>query len=364
MDSDLQRQWLALALMPLRPSSLRKLILSHREPHSILSASEDVWRHAGAPQEALLAKRYWHQQSARLSLTEAVDHACDVLSSANAEVIPLKDAAYPPLLAEIHDPPPLLYVAGNTDVLQKPQFAVVGSRRCSATSARAAAEFSAGLVAQGFSICSGLALGIDAAAHRAALQAQGESVAVIATGIDRCYPAKHRGLFRQLEKQGAVISEFPPGTQPRREYFPQRNRVISGLSVGVLVVEAGLASGSLITARAALSQNREVFAVPHSIYDPGGPGCHRLLRDGAGLAESVDDLLPGTAALKEAHQLAIRTPHKSHKPVWDALGHAALSVDELASLCSDPLPKVLSSLVELEAKGFVEQRSGLYQRKL
>ncbi|MEE4659461.1 MAG: DNA-processing protein DprA [Halieaceae bacterium] len=366
MDADTQRQWLVLAHLPLSGRSFSRLAASHPDAGDILALPGSAWRAAGASEQCLDMLRRW-QRGRCQTLAAAVDAALSLLQQDTLHLIPLGDARYPPLLARIDDPPALLYVAGNPQALSLPQFSIVGSRRCSAASARAASEFSAGLVGAGYSICSGLALGVDAAAHRAALAVGGSTVAVIATGIDRCYPARHRALFDEICNAGAVVTTFNPGVAPRREHFPQRNRLISGLSVGVLVVEAGLGSGSLITARSALEQNREVFALPHSIYDPGGAGCHQLLRQGAGLAETVADLLAETGALRTAHAeiRRERAPPPPHlRKVWGRLGHAALSVDELVAAGAGNVEQVLAALVQLEQDGFVEQRGGLYERKL
>ncbi len=229
------------------------------------------------------------------------------------------------------------------------QFAIVGSRRCSPASARAAGDFAAQLVAAGFSVCSGMALGVDGAAHRGALAAGGSTVAVVATGIDDCYPRRHRRLAEEIREAGAVLTEFNPGAPPRRERFPMRNRLISGLSVGVLVIEAGVRSGSLVTARLALEQNREVFAMPHSIYDTGGSGCHQLLKQGAGLAETAADLLPEVASLCAAH--AERQPPPDPDdwllPVWRKLGFDPLGIDELVSFGAGPVEVVTGALQQL-----------------
>ncbi|MGR9099487.1 MAG: DNA-processing protein DprA, partial [Gammaproteobacteria bacterium] len=191
-------------------------------------------------------------------------------------ILTIADEGYPPLLRDIPSPPPLLFINGNADVLTLPQIAIVGSRNPSAQGKQIAEDFARTLVKSGFSICSGLALGIDAASHNGALKGDGFTVAVAGTGPDRIYPACHRELAGKIIENGAIVTEFSPGTTAKASHFPQRNRIISGLSIGLLVVEAAAQSGSLITARMALEQGREVFAIPGSIQNPLARGCNAL----------------------------------------------------------------------------------------
>jgi DNA processing protein len=279
---------------------------------------------------------------------------------------------YPPLLAEIHDPPPLLYLRGLTDTLLMPQLAIVGSRRHGVASARAARQIAGDLTAAGFSICSGMALGIDAVAHEAALEANGRTVAVMGTGIDRCYPGRHAGLAERITSQGLLVTEFPPGYGPRRENFPRRNRLISGLCAGVLVVEAARRSGSLITARLAMEQNREVFALPHSIYDPGGAGCNALIKDGAGLVEHAADIAGELGGLLAAQILAQSGEPAGTQAAQNlsarlaalhaAVGYEAVTVDELVLAGHGLASEVVAGLTELQVRGLVVNRGGLYVR--
>ena len=199
--------------------------------------------------------------------------------------------AYPALLKLINDPPSLLYVHGNLEILNDPQIGVVGSRNPTQSGNNSAYDFAKHLAQTGLCITSGLALGVDGAAHQGALDGNGPTIAVTATGIDRVYPAKHRGLAHKIAEAGAIITEFPVGSHPDSRHFPRRNRIISAMSYGVLVVEAALKSGSLITARLAMEQNREVFAIPGSIHNPLAKGCHQLIRQGAKLVETADDIL-------------------------------------------------------------------------
>lgn len=215
------------------------------------------------------------------------------------------DLDYPPLLREIPDPPVMLYVMGNRRVLSRPQLAIVGSRHPTPMGGENARAFAKSLAGAGLVITSGLALGIDGAAHRGAVEAGGKTIAVVGTGLDRVYPPRHRDLAHDIIRHGALVSEFPLGTPPKPENFPARNRLISGLSLGTLVVEAALQSGSLITARLATEQGREVFAIPGSIHSPQSRGCHALIRQGAKLVETAQDILEELGPLASvAHQAA------------------------------------------------------------
>ncbi len=282
----------------------------------------------------------------------------------------LADPDYPPLLADIHRPPPLLFVQGDRDVLSLPQLATVGSRRATTGALRTAQAFAAELAASGFVITSGLALGVDGAAHRGALQ-RGRTLAVLGTGLDVCYPHQHRNLAAAiLDGGGALVSEFPLGCLPRKEHFPQRNRVISGLSLGVLVVEAARGSGSLITARLAMEQGREVFAMPGSVHNPQARGCHQLIREGATLVETVGDIVEQLGGLLgyKAEELAAaspaaREPTGDAAKVLEAMGFDPVSADALVGYTGLPAPSVTAALVNLELLGSVEKRGGHYLRR-
>jgi DNA processing protein len=207
------------------------------------------------------------------------------------QVIELAHPDYPPLLSAIPDPPPLLYLRGRAEIIGSPQVAMVGSRRASAAGKRIAAALAAELAGCGMVVTSGLASGIDGAAHRGAVDGGGNTVAVMATGIDRIYPQRHRVLAEQLVEQGLLLTEFAPGTPPHRGHFPRRNRIISGLALATVVVEAALPSGSLLTATAAAEQGRDVCAVPWSSLHPGGAGCLKLLHEGAALVRDATDVM-------------------------------------------------------------------------
>lgn len=278
------------------------------------------------------------------------------------------DDDYPELLARIKDPPRLLYIVGEPSALHLPALAIVGSRNPTSGGARNAFEFARYLAASGFCIVSGLATGIDAAAHRGALDAKAPTVAFLGHGIDIIYPAQNRGLAEKIAERGALVSEYPLGMQPKKPFFPQRNRLISGLSLGTLVVEAARQSGSLITARLAAEQGREVFAMPGSIHNPLARGCHQLLRDGAKLVESGDDIVSELAPLaghilqtsleSTASPERAETRDPEYVKLREHLGHDPVSIDELAKRSGLTIGEVSSMLLILELDGIVEKLSG------
>ena len=290
------------------------------------------------------------------------------LSRPDRHAITLHDPRYPTLLKNIPDPPSILFVHGDADLLSQWQIALVGSRNPTASGRDTAFDFARFLAEGGLTITSGLALGIDAAAHKGALAAQGKTVAVLGTGLDRVYPAKHRELAHEIASTGALVSEFPLGTSPRAENFPRRNRIISGLSLGTLVVEAALRSGSLITARMAIEQGREVFAIPGSIHNPLVRGCHRLIREGAKLVETATDILEELGALAgvEATTKMISAQETDHKLELDSdyqllfgsLGYDPIAIDVLIERCGLTAEAVSSMLLLLELQGQVESLPG------
>ena len=265
------------------------------------------------------------------------------------------DPAYPALLAQISDAPPLLFIAGDPAILEKPQLAIVGSRRASRPGLDTAAAFSRSLAAAGFVITSGLAAGVDGVAHQAALDVGGLTIGVLGTGIQKLYPQKHKALAAQMAASGsAVVSEFPLDAAPVPANFPRRNRIISGLSLGVLVVEASVASGSLITARLANEQGREVYAIPGSIHHPGAKGCHQLIRDGAQLVETVEHILE---PLRGWQRVSMPAPAIDH-PLLKLLHAAPQSSEALVRYSNWSLPRVLEALTELELEGRVVNEAG------
>lgn len=289
------------------------------------------------------------------------------LTRSGAGLVTFLDPAYPPLLKQLNDAPPALYVRGDVSLLAGPQLAMVGSRNPSTEGRRNAEDFAAYLAGCGLIITSGMALGIDAASHRGALKAGGKTVAVWGTGLDKPYPPRHREFAEEIAASGLIITEFPPGTPPLPGHFPRRNRIISGLSAGTLVVEAARQSGSLITARLASEQGREVFAIPGSIHNPMSRGCHRLIREGAKLVESAGDILeelapllnlelPATATAGDTAAAAPEDPE--YKLLLNSLDFAPTSVDALVERTGLTPDVVSSMLLMLELQGQVEASPG------
>jgi DNA processing protein len=298
------------------------------------------------------------------------------LEASEHHFVPWYSQLYPPLLKELSDGPVALYVRGNPELLGLPQIAIVGSRNPTPSGRENARDFAVHLARCGFIVTSGLALGVDAASHAGALSAGGHTIAVCGTGLDVPYPASNVDLADDIAAHGALVSEFPLGTPPRKTHFPRRNRIISGLSLGTLVVEAALRSGSLITARSAAEQGREVFAIPGSIRNPQSRGCHRLIRQGAKLVETADDifeelrpLTSALATLDPAPKTMEREPksagllHKGHEILLDALGFEPAGVDLLVERTGLGADEVASMLLILELEGRVESYpGGLYLR--
>jgi DNA processing protein len=292
-------------------------------------------------------------------------------------VVPWGSADYPPLLAGIADPPVALFIDGNPEVLALPQLAIVGARNPTPTGRENAHDFAAHLARCGLTITSGLALGIDAASHEGALHGGGTTVAVCGTGLDMDYPRANRELAQAISQSGALISEFPLGTPPLKANFPRRNRLISGISLGTLVVEAAVQSGSLITARLAAEQGREVFAIPGSIHNPLARGCHQLIRQGAKLVETADDIFAELRALTGTLRAARpatssstgsadsrRALDKEYEILLDALGFEPASVDSLIERTGLKADEVASMLLILELEGHIDPYpGGLYVRR-
>ena len=271
------------------------------------------------------------------------------------------------MLKEIADPPSILYVQGDIELLSQWKIAIVGSRNPSRSGRDTAFEFGCFLAQGDIAICSGMAMGIDAAAHQGALSGRGKTIAVVGTGLDRIYPAKHRDLAHDIVENGLMISEFPLGTPPRPENFPRRNRIISGLSLGTLVVEAATKSGSLITARQALEQGREVFAIPGSIHNPLARGCHQLIREGAKLVETASDIIEELGALAAvslptaASFEADKSDHEldgDYQVLLDCLAYDPIEVDSLIQQSGLTADAVSSMLLLLELQGQVESLPG------
>jgi len=325
------------------PKRFMTLMEAFGSASKAISAPASAWRALGLPATCAEARR-------SPEIRDGAAHAMAWLDGPDQHLLMWDQPEYPALLAQISDPPPLLFVAGDPLILEKPQLAMVGSRRASRPGMDTAAAFSRSLAGAGFVITSGLALGIDAAAHQAAPDVGGCTVGVLGTGLENFYPQRNRRLAQAMISQGsAVVSEFPLDAAPHASNFPRRNRIISGLSLGVLVVEASVASGSLITARLAAEQGREVYAIPGSIHHPGARGCHQLIRDGAALVETVEHILE---ALRGWQRLPLASePVPVTHPLLRLLHAAPLSSEALADASGWGLPKVLAALTELEMEG-------------
>lgn len=348
--------WLRLTLIPgISGETQRKLLAAFGLPEAIFAAGRLEARSVIGDKADLLLDS---------APTEAIEHGLAWASQPGQSIITLADASYPPALLEIADPPSVLYVRGNPDLLHRRGIAVVGSRNATPQGIQTAESFARHLAAQGLCIVSGLALGIDAAAHRGALAAQGETVAVIGTGADRIYPARNKELAIAIAERGAIVSEFPLGTPAVAYNFPRRNRIISGLARGVLVVEAAPESGSLITARLAAEQGREVFAIPGSIHSPVARGCHKLIKQGAKLVETAQDILEELGNFAAAPMPAAApsaTPDES--PILAALGHDPCSLDDLVERTGQSADQLLPELLSLELGGSLAPLPGnRYQR--
>lgn len=365
--------WFAAVRAPLPGRVLRQALEDAQVAQRLQSGEASALRSLGVNETA--ADAFLRSDPAR----ESAD--ADWLADPSNRLIELGEADYPALLAELSAAPPVLFVSGDADLLWHPQLAIVGSRNPTPGGRDIAADFAATFARGGLVVTSGLAEGIDAAAHLAALDAAQPSVAVVGTGPDIVYPARHRALAARLREQGCIVSEFAPGTAARADHFPRRNRIIAGLALGTLVVEAAQRSGALITARYASEAGREVFAIPGSIHNPLARGCHRLIREGAALVETADEVIEAlgptaqrlAASLRSRLQAAPRgsTGVAGPAPEADperarllaALGHDPVGIDLLAERTGLTVGVLSSMLLLLELEGVVSAQHGRYARR-
>jgi DNA processing protein len=365
------KPWLTLARVPgLHAGHLAGLDGQAHPALALLAASRTTLESLGCTATMIEALR---QPDA-----DAVERDARWLAGPGRSLCHWGSPDYPPLLATVSDAPLVLFVEGEVGVLSLPQLAIVGSRNPTALGRDTAAQFARHFGAGGLAITSGLALGIDAAAHEGALAGGGQTVAVLGCGLDEVYPRENAPLARRIAAGGgALVSDLPPGTPPLKQHFPRRNRIIAGLSVGTLVVEAALRSGSLITARLAAEQGREVFAIPGSIHNPMSRGCHRLIRQGAKLVESTDDVFSELGSLlgrlqredkgkvPDAQAFSGRPLDKEYEILLDALGFAPARIDTLVARTGLAADAVASMLLILELEGRVAlQHGGTYCRRL
>lgn len=350
--------WLQLTLTPgLGAAAIRGLLKQFGLPENILGASRSQLERVAGPAAAQLLRPE--------GVAPEVERALRWAEEPGRAIVTLADAAYPKLLLEIPDPPPLLYAVGRLELLERPALAVVGSRNATVQGARNAEQFAQAFSTAGLTIVSGLALGIDAAAHRGGLAAAGSTIAVLGTGVDVIYPRQNAALAQRIADSGLLLSEFALGTAGAAHHFPRRNRLISGLAQGCLVVEAALASGSLITARAAAEQGREVFAVPGSIHSPLSKGCHALIKQGAKLVESSEDVLAELTSFRRSGYASTRMAPAAPdgEPLLSHMGFDPVDVDSLCARSGLPAEKVAAALLQLEISGRVAALpGGLYQR--
>ena len=349
--------WLALTLVPgVPPGAQRVLLEAHGTAQAVMQAGIDAWTPlVGRDVAAVLAGG---------PVPALRDKALAWLQQPGHHLVHVGHPAYSHMLANIPDPPIVLYARGKIELLQRKSIAIVGSRNATPQGVRDAHAFASELSHAGICIVSGLAMGIDAAAHRGGLAQRGSSIAVMGTGADRVYPRRNRELATQLANQGCVLSEFALGTPSFAYNFPRRNRIISGLSAGVLVVEAGLPSGSLITARCALEQGRDVFAMPGSIHSALSKGCHDLIKDGAKLVECaadiVDELRISPAPEQDEDDV---TATSEVDPLLEAMGFAPMSLDELVHCCGSSVAELGARVARLELEGQIHGvPGGRYQR--
>lgn len=348
-------RWLALAAVPgLGPDAARRLLDAFPDVASIFAASARQLEPLLGPKLAAALGRGIDPGDHQATL--------DWLAAPDAHFITWSDAHYPETLRSLPDAPMWLYLKGDPGVLNRPMLAIVGSRTATPQGRRDAQAFARTLAEAGLTIVSGLAEGIDSAAHEGGLAGNGGGVAVVGTGLDRVYPAKNRDLAHRLAASGALVSEFPLGTPPKPGHFPRRNRLISGLALGVLVVEAAPQSGSLITARLAAEQGREVFAIPGSIHAPLAKGCHQLIKQGAKLVEAAADIVE-ELNLPWAVAMAKRSEAAAPDPLLELMGTEPISLDALAGRAGLTVDSLSAMLFAHEMAGRVAVLpGGLYQR--
>jgi len=366
------RAWFSLLYTPgLSRQAARSLLQAFGSPQGVLGASAALWTQVAGRDAAQALATPDPSAVTRLAQAQAW-----LATQPTRQAITLGDAAYPRPLLHCGDPPLMLFVDGRTELLHRPAVAVVGSRHATPQGLAHARTFAAALSQASVTVVSGLAAGIDGAAHEGALQGEGSTVAVVGTGLDIIYPRRHAALARRILESGALVSEYAPGTPALAHHFPHRNRLIAGLTRGTLVVEAALRSGSLITARLALECGRDVFAVPGSILSPQSSGCHALIRQGALLVESAQEILEtlhlSAAAPGQRADRLRPTPDPvegadedgTEGPLLHALGHDPVALDALIGRTGWPAATLSARLLELELQGLVARLpGGLYQRQ-
>jgi DNA processing protein len=361
IERDELAAWLRLLETPgVGREAARRLLASFGSPQAVFEADDAAWREVVGPASAKALAAPLDTLDALLGTTLAW---LDGTDEAPRHVVTLGDALYPSSLLETADPPLLLYGHGRIDRLASRSIAVVGSRNPTPQGTENAGAFAAALSEAGLTVVSGLALGIDGAAHDGALQGPAGTIAVVGTGLDRVYPTRHRALAHRIVQDGLLLSEYALGTPPLPAHFPQRNRIIAGLSQGTLVVEAAMQSGSLITARLASEAGRDVFAIPGSIHSPQSRGCHWLIKQGAKLVDSAQDILEELQLAMPRAAAESDTANRKQDPLLSALGHEPTSLEALVARTGWPASELNARLLELELAGCVARLPGqLFQR--
>jgi len=363
------------------PNRHHKLIEWFGSAQAVISGDRKLIQAAGVKSESVKLLDEYARSGFNSQLGRLVERDFEWLSHSGNTILLLDDDDYPSLLKHVDSPPPVLFVRGSCELLSEPQLAIVGSRNPSIDGKDNAYRFAKSMVNVGLAVTSGMALGVDGSAHQGAIDGGGHTIAVVGTGADIIYPARHRGLADKILEKGVIVSELPLGTQPQPSNFPRRNRIISALSMGVLVVEASPRSGSLITAHCALDQGREVYAIPGSIHNPMARGCHQLLRQGAKLVESAEDIFEELSSLLAFHQFVRNEPTSATPEPQDFFDHETLqalteqessllkligydmvSVDGVVERSELSVEDVSFQLMSLELKGFIQSVPGGFQR--
>ena len=366
--------WIFLSCLPKFGARRQQAILEQiPDFQQLLTHNAATLKALGLAAETIDALQAWRRQDSAHPVIASADGIYRDCLRTGTAILTIADADYPEPLRHIHDGPLVLYVRGDRSLLGREQIGIVGSRNATRAGLEHARSFAAALGQKGLLVTSGLALGVDGAAHAGALDAGFPTVAVIGNGVDKPYPYRHRTLSERIAGEGVIVSESPPGTSAKAGHFPRRNRIISGLSRGILVVEAGLKSGSLITARLALEQGREVFAIPGSVHNPLARGCHHLIRQGAKLVETVDDICEelggwwtsqneGDSSSVIMKRPATEGLDSREIAVLEALGYDPQSTDDLCSVTGLPADQLMQSLLLLELQGLVDSAPGGFQR--
>lgn len=370
MDVSTIKSWLVFQRVPaLNYQQKQELLSVFIRPQTLFEQDNFDF----LPEASRLCLQALQQQGEQHELSQQADSIIERALQEDVDIVCLSDERYPSLLREIHQPPFVLYLKGQVELLESAQLAVVGARKASPLAKKTAEQWCQALAQAGITITSGLALGIDASAHQGALAATGKTVAVLAHGLDHIYPARHQAMAKQIAENGVLLTEFAFDMPPRREFFPQRNRIISGLSLAVWVVEAALKSGSLITARYAMEQGRDVMATPGAINNGMASGCHHLIKQGALLVDHCEDILQALAlplsfavqaseTVGAAEQEELVEHGELTGQVLQIMSSTAMHINDIAKISGVPVQQLASELMMLELAGKIAHQAGYYQK--